>query len=210
MTDGVGLLGPATVVDARTGRKLSNALTLTFKTSREETIAVGAQVGSAAVLLGFKNTGTAGRFRIEGPAGALALDCRQERTTVTTGAGEPVGTVERVADEGVLRDPAGAVLARLTGVPKERSRDPACRYPLSADTGAALGTLTLLTTAAVPLDLADELVQATVFWDKSAPLKVPTLGARLDLERPVGNTLGDLLLSACVTIALGPQAFIRR
>ena len=210
MTDGVGLLGSATVVDARTGRKLTNALTLTFKTSPEETIAVGAQVGSAAVLLGFKNSGDAGRFRIEGPAGTLALDCREQRTAVTTGAGEPVGVVEREANDGVLRDAAGAVLGRLTGIPKERSRDPACRYPLSDDTGAGLGTLTLLTTAAVPLDLTDELVQATVFWDKAAALKVPTLGARLDLERPVGSALGDLLLSTCVTIALGPQAFISR
>src|SRR5436309_7108018 len=61
-TDSHGLLGSATVVDARTGRKLNNALTLTFRTSPDVTIAVGAQVGSAWVLLGFKNTGDAGRF----------------------------------------------------------------------------------------------------------------------------------------------------
>ncbi|MEA2843683.1 MAG: hypothetical protein QOJ69_1354 [Actinomycetota bacterium] len=54
-------------MDARTGRKLNNAVTLTFRTSPEETIAVGAQVGSAAVLLGFKNTGDAGRFTLQGP-----------------------------------------------------------------------------------------------------------------------------------------------
>jgi hypothetical protein len=210
MADGVGLLGSATVVDARTGRKLSNALTLTFKAGPEDTIAVGSQIGSAAVLLGFKNTGATGRFRLVGPAGALELDCQQQRTTVTTDAGEPVGTVERVGEDGVLSDAGGTVIGRLTGVPKERSRDPACRYLLTDDAGADLGALTLLTTAAVPLDVTDELVRATVFWDKAAPLKVPTLGARLDLDRPVGATLGDLLLSTCVTIALGPQAFIRR
>jgi hypothetical protein len=209
VSEGAGLLGSATVVDARTGRKLNNALTLTFRTSPEETVAVGAQVGSAWVLLGFKNTGDAGRFTLEGPAGALALDCRAERTTVSTAAGEPVGIIERVDDDGVLRDAGGAVVARLTGLPKDRSRDPTCRYPLSDDTGADLGALTLLTTAAIPLNLTDELVEATVYWGKSAPLKVPTLGARLDLTRPVGPVLGDLLLSTCVTIALGPQAFIR-
>lgn len=52
-------------------------------------------------------------------------------------------------------------------------------------------------------------MEAAVFWDKAGPLKVPTLGARLDLQHAVGSTLGNLLLSTCVTIALGPQAFIR-
>jgi hypothetical protein len=127
---------------------------------------------------------------------------------VTTAGGDPVGTVERVGDDGELRDPGGAVLARLGGLPKEQSRDQACRYPLTDDAGADLGTLTLLTTAA-GFDLVDELVNATVYWDKAGPLKVPTLGAQLDLHRPVGSTLGNLLLSTCVTIALGPQAFIR-
>jgi hypothetical protein len=188
MTDPPGLLGAATVVDARTGRKLNNALTLTFRTSPEDTVAVGAQVGSAWVLLGFKNTGDAGPFTLKGPAGELAVDCRAERTTVTTASGDPVGTVERVDDDGELRDAGGSVLARLTGLPKEHSRDPACRYPLTDEAGADLGTLTLLTTAA-RFDLVDELVEATVFWDKAAPLKVPTLGARLDLHRPVGATL---------------------
>jgi len=195
-------------VDARTGRKLNNALTLTFKASPEETIAVGTQVGSAWVLLGFKNTGDAGRFTLKGPGGELALDCRTERTAVTSAGGDPVGTVERVADDGELRDAGGSLLARLAGLPKEHSRDPACRYPLTDGAGADLGTLTLLTTAA-RFDLVDELVETTVFWGKAAPLKVPTLGARLDLHRAVGGTLGNLLLSTCVTIALGPQAFIR-
>jgi len=79
---------------------------------------------------------------------------------------------------------------------------------LTDDAGADLGTLTLLTTGA-RFDLVNELVKTTVFWDKAAPLKVPTLGARLDLHHAVGSTLGNLLLSTCVTIALGPQAFIR-
>lgn len=204
----MGMLGEATVVDARTGRKLNNALTLTFKTSPEDTIAVAAQAGSPWVLLGFKNTGDTGRFTLKGPAGNLVLDCEVRRTTVTTAAGTLVGTVERVDDDGVLRGADGSVLARLAGVPKDRSRDPACRYPLSDPAGASLGTLTLLTTAA-RFDLVDELVEATIFWDKTAPLKVPTLGARLDLHQRAGPALGDLLLSACVTIALGPQAFIR-
>src|SRR5437588_12276592 len=154
---GLGLHGSATFVDARTGRKLNNALTLTFKTSPADVVAVGTQAGSAWVLLGFKNSGDAGRFTLKGPAGELALDCRAQRTTVTTSSATPVGTIERVADEGIVRDASGAVVTRLVGIPKDRSRDPQCDYPLFDGAGAALGTLTLLTTAA-RLDLGDAIV----------------------------------------------------
>jgi hypothetical protein len=53
------------------------------------------------------------------------------------------------------------------------------------------------------------MVDSAIYWDIAAPLKVPTLGARLDLARPVEAALGDLLLSTCMTIAIGPQAFIQ-
>jgi hypothetical protein len=204
----VGLLGSTTVVDARTGRKLNNALTLTFKAGADQTIAVGAQVGSPWVLLGFKNTGDAGRCTLNGPGGDVALDCRTAVTTATAEAGSAIGTITRKGDDGFLRDGAGGLLARLVGCPKSQSRDPICAYPLFDAAGAALGTLSLLTTAAT-FDLVAELVQTAVYWDKAAPLKVPTLGARLDLLRPVESTLGDLLLSTCMTIAIGPQAFIQ-
>jgi hypothetical protein len=205
----VGLLGSATVVDARTGRKLNNALTLTFKTGADQTIAVGAQVGSPWVLLGFKNTGDAGRCTLKGAGGDLELDCRTAVTTVTAAVtGSAVGTITREGDDGLLREGAGGLLARLVGLPKSERRDPVCAYPLFDPAGGALGTLSLLTTAAT-FDLLADLVDTTVYWETAAPLKVPTLGARLDLVRPVEAVLGDLLLSTCMTIAIGPQAFIQ-
>jgi hypothetical protein len=203
----VGLVGSATVVDARTGRKLNNALTLTFKTGADQTIAVGAQVGSPWVLLGFKNTGDAGRCTLKGAGGDLALDCRAAVTTVTAVAGSAIGTITRDGDDGFVRDGAGGLLARLVGLPKSHSRDPICAYPLFDSAGAPLGTLSLLTTAAT-FDLLAEVVNTAIYWDRAAPLKVPTLGARLDLLHPVESALGDLLLSTCMTIAIGPQAFI--
>ncbi len=44
--------------------------------------------------------------------------------------------------------------------------------------------------------------------DPSSSLKLPTLGTRLELRGPVDSTLGDLLLAACVDLALGPRAFL--
>jgi len=196
-----------TTVEARTGRKLNNALTLTFKTP-EQTVALGTQVGSAWVLLGFKNGAASGRFTLKGNGG-LALDCRARRTTVTTDAGEPVGTITRENDDGIVRDGTGSITARIEGLPQEKARDPTCPYPLFDEAGAPFGTLTLITTAAQPTDLLHDLTEMAILWDKPASLKVPTLGTRLQLAHPVDGALGDLLLSTCITIALGPQAFIR-
>ena len=46
-----------------------------------------------------------------------------------------------------------------------------------------------------------------LWWDRAGgPLKVQTLGVRVELDNPVDAALGDLLIGACVDLALGPRA----
>src|SRR5438045_5416024 len=108
----MGLLGGAVTVEGRTGRKVSNALTLTFKVGEGLPLAVATQGGGIGVLLGFKNGGSKGHFKLTGPGGVdvLDVDCTRDRTTVTRADGAVVGTiVEDGGGNASFRSAAGDV-----------------------------------------------------------------------------------------------------
>ncbi len=207
----MGLLGSSTVVAARTGRKTSNALTLTYKTSESDTLATAVQKGSAGVLLGFKNGGS-GRYTIRSEARdeGFVIDCSPKRTTASGESGRPFGWIEK--DEngcGVLSTADGVPVARVAGHPKEQTKEAVWPYRLSDASGNALGTYTWVRTG-TKFDLTGELVELSVWWDRAGgPLKVPSLGVQLELEHPVDPILGDLLLAMGVDISLGSHSFIR-
>jgi hypothetical protein len=200
----MGMLGSATLVDARTGRRLNNALTLTFKVSKEQTLGVATQAGGLGVLLGFQNGGS-GRYALKGDAGTLALDCRPARTSVAGASGEAVGSIGPDGATVALRDNRGQVVGRLLGQPANKRHDAVWSYPVTDPTGARLGRIVLMRTT---FDAYAEIEEVVLWWDRAGgPLKVQTLGVRLELDNPVDAPLGDLLLGACVDLALGPRAF---
>lgn len=200
----MGMLGSATLVDARSGRKLNNAFTLTFKLSKDQTLGVATQAGGLGMLLGFSNGGS-GRYALKGDAGTLALDCRPASTSVASAAGGAVGSIEPDNGAAALRDSAGRVIGRLAGQPAEKGHDAVWSYPVTDPDGARLGTIVLMRTT---FDTYTEAMDVALWLDRAGGLlKVPTLGARLELEHPVDAALGDILLGACVDLALGPRAF---
>jgi hypothetical protein len=207
---GMGLLSTATTVDARTGRKTSNALTLTFRVGEGDPIAVASQAGGIGVLLGFKNGGK-GSFAIKGPGGEATADCQQDRTTMTAADGRPVGTIDEEGNgSAAFRDADGKHLATWQGYPYEDHRDATWPYALLEPDGTVLGTLRLLRTS-LTFDLVGELIDTAIWWDRAGQgMKVPTLGARLDLAHPVADDLGDLLLAACVDATIGPHDHLRK
>jgi hypothetical protein len=201
----MSLLGEQTRVEARTGRKLNNALTLTFKVSKDEDLAIATQPSGIGVLFGFKNGG-AGKYEIKSAAGELLVDCHLKGTSVTTGAGEAVGMIEPEEGSAVLRDRNGTVLARLIGHPTANRIDSAWVYPIVDSTGTAVGTITLMRPG---FNFAADVVDTWIHWDRAGQsLKVPTLGTRLELTQPVDAVLGDLLMGACVDLAIGPRGFL--
>jgi hypothetical protein len=90
----MGILGDATVVSAQTGRKLNNALTVTFKTSPDRRLATAVQAGSIGVLLGFRNGG-GGHYKFSGGGRELTVECASPRSQLTSGDGQVVGTIEK-------------------------------------------------------------------------------------------------------------------
>jgi hypothetical protein len=207
----MGLLGSSTVVAARTGRKTNNALTLTYKTSESDTLAIAVQKGSAGVLFGFKNGGS-GRYTIssDGKDESIVVDCSPKRTTASGGSGRPFGWIEKdESGDGVLSTADGVPVARVAGHPKDRAKEAVWPYRLNDASGGALGTYTWVRTG-TKFDLAGELVELSVWWDRAGgPLKVPSLGVQLELGHPVDPVLGDLLLAMGVDISLGSHSFIR-
>jgi len=206
----MAMLADKTVVDARTGRKVSNALTLTFKTSPEDDLAVATQAGGAKVLFGFKNGGR-GKFTLAGGGESVTLDCADERTTARGEAGT-VGTIEEEGNgEATFRDASGAVLAIWQGFPYAEHGEATWPYTLlEPDGSTVLGLLRLLRTS-LKFDLLGEAIDTAIWWDRPGQgMKLPTLGARLELRHPVGPVLGDLLLAACVDATIGPHDHLRR
>ncbi len=59
----MSILGDVTLVESRTGRKANNALTQTFKATKDQVLAEAVQAGGIGVLLGFRNGGS-GRFTV--------------------------------------------------------------------------------------------------------------------------------------------------
>ena len=209
----MGLLGGVTAVSAQTGRKVNNALTVTFKTSPQDTMATAVQAGSIGVLFGFRNGGSAHyKLSASGGGAELTVDCANPRTKVTDGAGQVVGSLEKDATgNGVLLAGDGSLLARAAAQPMDKKSDFEWQHPLTGPDGQVLGQLTWV--RARPLtgwDVASGLYDMYIWWDRAGEsLKVPSLGAHLTLDQPVPPALGDLLLATCVDITVGTKSFIQ-
>lgn len=208
------MLGDVTELSAQVGRKVNNALTLTFKTSPDTTFATAVQAKSVGVLFGFRNGGP-GRYTVtrDDGGGDLHVDCALPTTTVTAEGGATVGTIAKDdAGNGVFRSGDGSLLAIATAQPEDRHADFAWRHRLSGPEGRTLGQLTWIRSR--PLtgwDVVNGLENLYVWWDHAgAPLKVPSLGAHLTLEAPVAAALGELLLAACVDVTVGCHSFTHR
>jgi hypothetical protein len=203
----MSLLNGQRVIGASSGRKTSNALTLTFKDAGGETLAVATQKGSAAVLLGFKNGGS-GHYTLKGGDAALELDCAAARSTLCTEAGDLLGWIAKRDDGwGEICDATGELLASVSAQPKESKQEAAWDHTLLAPDATRIGTARWLRTSA-SFDLLGELVDLSLWWDRAAPLKVPSFGVLLQLEQPVADPLADLLCALCVDMSLGSHSFL--
>jgi hypothetical protein len=197
------------MVTAQTGRKLNNALTLTFKTSPEQTLATAVQAKSIGVLFRFRNGG-AGRFSLSGEGSELAVDCRKERVTVTTASGEEIGAIVPEGDGAQITTAEGKLLAQVVGHPSDRKSDATWSYPLLDPDGSKLGEVTWIRTVGGSTGLADDIYDTLIGWEQTGTsLKAPSLGAHLVLHQHVDETLGDLLLATCVDVTIGCHSYVR-
>ena len=195
------MLGDHTLVDSRMGRKLNNALTFTYRTGPGEPLAVVTQAKGMGVLLGFKNGG-ASKYTLETADAQYPIDCAVKASTLTGPDGALIGTVmPDGAGNALLADASGALLATLHGHPYDRRHEPYWPHALTDAAGEPLGTFTVIR-ASSNIDWLGDVIDVTIWWGRpGGPLKVPTIGVTLQLDHPVGDVLGDVLMLAMIDSA---------
>ena len=167
----------------------------------------GAKLGT---LFGFKNGGPGRHGLVAGDKTRhlVVATVDSAPTEVTDAEGARVGELERGDEETVIRGPGGRELARVVGDPDGVATLDAFRMVVQSPTGEPLGRLQVVRTLA-GWSLGRELLEDALWWGRAGqPLKLPVLGATLQLEREVDADLGDLLLAACVDLCIGLRPYV--
>jgi hypothetical protein len=207
---------PPTVIEGRVVHKKSNALQIAFYDGPGDPIATGVQGAGDGkgkkfgILLGFKNGGT-GRHRLT-YADGRSLDVNSldgAPSTFTSEDGEPVATVTRGATSTAAL-PDNTDLFTFAGDETEAKTVDLFRLTVATQTGENLGRLDVIRRAE-GWDISRALEAAWniyIWWDHAGqPLPVPILGTRLTLHRLVEGVERDVLLCACVDMAIGLRPY---
>jgi hypothetical protein len=212
---------PPLVIDGRISRKTSNGLKLTFHEGDGDAFATAVQSGGdgkgakLGVLFGFKNGGPGRHSLTFGDGRALIVQSREQKPTLISAAGSEVAVVNRVA-KGVERSTAvgadGAEIVHFTSDPVEAMTSDVFRVVVTDAAGGDLGRLHVIRKANGWKTLSDVLDSAWntyLWWDHAgSPLPVQILGTRLFLLREPTPLERDVLLAACVDLAIGLRPYI--
>lgn len=210
------------VIDGRIARKTSNKLMMTFHEGDGDPLAVAVQSsgdGKGAklgVLFGFKNGGP-GRHGLTYQDGRqIFVQSREQKPTLITEAtGADLAVVNRVAkgtDRSTAVAASGAELLQFTADPNEAMTPEIFRVVVTDAAGGDVARLHVIRKADGWKTLSDVLDSAWstyIWWDHAgAALPVQVLGTRLILLREVTSIERDVLLAACVDLAVGLRPYI--
>jgi len=81
-----------------------------------------------------------------------------------------------------------------------RSRTPLARR---------LGSLDVIRTSAGWNVFTEVLWELTIWKDRAAPVKIPFLGTRVTVSRPLTEPERDAIVAACVDIAIGLRPYVK-
>jgi hypothetical protein len=207
---------PPTFIEGRVVHKKSNALQITFHDGPGDPMAVGVQgtndgrAKKLGMLLGFKNGG-AGNHQLTFTDGSVISVGSKDGapSAFARGDGTNFAIVTRGATSvAVLTD--GTSLFEFVGDPTEAKTADLFRLLVSTGSGEQLGRLDVIRrvdgwSMSRALDAA---WQTYFWWDRAGQsLPVPILGTRLSLARAVEGVERDVLLAACVDMAIGLRPY---
>ena len=197
--------------------KTNNALRMTFRDGPGDPCAVGVQGAGdgtrrkLAILFGFANGGAGNHVLTSSGGTELRIASKEQQPTVLTrGDGSALATIERGA-ESTARLPNGTPLLHFGPDPVEDRTPDLFRMVVTGATGDSVGTLDVI--RKVPGWSVSRAVagaaELAIWWDRAGQaLPVPILGTRLTAVRPLTTVERDVLVCACVDVAIGLRPYI--
>jgi hypothetical protein len=209
--------GGVTVIDGRVVHKASNALKITFQDGPGDPFAVGVQNAGEGkgkkfgMLLGFKNGGPGRHVVTYTDGSALIVTSRDSQPTLLSRPdGTEFGVVER-GDESSAKV-GGREVLHFAGDPDEAKSPDLFRIVVTRPSGESLGRLDVIRKApgwSTMMDLYDAVNDMYIWWDRAGQaLPVPILGTRVALMQPATPVEREVLVGACVDIAIGLRPYI--
>lgn len=209
-------LTPVSVIDGRSGRKLNNALTITFFEG-ESALGTGQQGagdgfgGKLGILFGFRN-GSVGNNELTYADGTkLFIKTRDsEPTPLTRDGGLPVATITR-GESSVATLPDGGALLTFLPHPEQAKLDSMYRMIVVDPTGAQVASLDVIRTNEgwnVSAEDVLDLISGDFGGSVGSSLPIPFRGTRLVAYRDLSAVERDVLLAACCEIALSARPYI--
>jgi hypothetical protein len=203
------------LIEGRVQRKTANALEMTFQDGPRGPIAVALQSGAdgkgakVGILFGFKNGGVGTHLLTYADGRALHVKSGDAKPTLITQAdGATVATIDR-GEVSVARASGGTEIMAFRKPAFDGDTADARMLLLVGSDGDELGRLfVVLRTGGWAL--ASDLVSDFVWWGQAGqPLKLPVLGTSVALTRPLTALELDVVLGACVDIAIGLRPYVK-
>jgi hypothetical protein len=196
--------------------KKSNALQITFHDAEGDPFAVGVQGAGAGkgkkigVLFGFKNGGTGNHQLTFADGRVLGVASKDGAPSdFSDQQGSHIATVARgETSAAVLAN--GTNLFQFTGDPEDGKTVELFRLLITTGAGEQVGRLDVIRkdTGWTISRAVDAAWDDYIWWDHAGrALPIPILGTRLTLTRPVVGIERDVLLCACVDMAIGLRPY---
>ena len=209
-------LKPVAVIDGHSGRRLNNALTITFTEGDSPPFAKAQQGagdsfgGKLGILFGFRN-GSVGNNELTYADGTkLFIRTRDSQPTpITRAGGTPVATIAR-GETSSATLPDGAALLSFRPHPTQATLDSMYRMIVLDPTEAQVASLDVIRTSegwGISAEDVLDVVLGNFGGRSSSSLPIPFSGTRLVVYRELSQAERDVLLAACCEIALSTRPY---
>ncbi len=204
------------MIEGRVVHKKSNALEITFHDGPGDPLAVGVQGRGdgrgkkLGILFGFKNGGVGSHtvtYRDDSVFNVVSKDGAPSLFTRTDGS--EIATITR--GETSTATLGGRDIVHFRPAPVDAKTVELFRLILTAPSGEEMGRMDVIRrVAGWTLSRAlDGAAGELIWWDRPGqPLPVPILGTRLTLDRPPVGAERDVLVGACVDMAIGLRPYV--